>query len=196
MLSKDESHFSDEELIEQIRIDDETAFSFLYNRYWDKLYSVAYHRLSDGIEAEEVVQDLFLSIWARRKDLDIQSTVAGYLSVSIKYQIINKFARRKQFSYFKEKTLKSIKLSEETTDLWMAEKELKDRLEKYINLLPEKCRIVFKMSREEGKKNKEISQELNLAEKTIEAHISKALKVLRSNFPFIFIGFLFWLFNK
>src|SRR5690606_20425787 len=83
MLFKNNSYGSDEELIELIRDGDEIAFSTLYNRYWDKLYSIAYNRLYDEMEAEEVIQELFLSIWNRRQQLEIRSTLSGYLSVSV-----------------------------------------------------------------------------------------------------------------
>lgn len=183
MLIREESKFTDEELIELIKGGNETAFSSLYNRYWDKLFSVAFHRLSDEMDAQEVVQEVFLSIWQRREDLEIKSSVSGYLSVSIKYQIINRLAKRRRLLSFQEKVVNKFNYYEDSTSLWMAEKELKEKLERCVNLLPEKCRIVFKMSREEGKKIKEISEELNLAEKTIEAHITRALKQLRNNFP-------------
>jgi len=195
MLLSGKPEYSDEYLMQLIREGDERAFSVLYDRYWDRLYTRAYHRLSDEIEAEEVVQDVFLSIWARRAQLEVRSSAGSYLSVAVKYQIINKLAKRKRVSSFKESFVKSITVSENTTDLWLSEKELRERLEIHINELPDKCRLVFKMSREEGLNAKQISEELCLAEKTIEAHITKALKILRSALPSV-ITVLFYLLLK
>lgn len=196
VLPQKNLEYTDEQLIDLVKKGDENAFSTLYNRYWDKLYTVSYYRLSDELEAEEVVQDLFLSIWSRKEQLEIKSSVAAYLSVSVKYLIINKLAKRKRQASFRKTFLKTMVVSEETTDLWLMGKELSERLEAYINELPEKCRIVFKMSREEGKSAKEISKELSLAEKTIEAHITKALRILKSNLPTIVAIFLYVMTRK
>jgi RNA polymerase sigma-70 factor (ECF subfamily) len=77
--------YTDQQLLDLIRTDDRGAFTELYNRYWDKTYAVALHRLEDEHEAEEVVQEVFLSIWQRRATLQLTHTVATYLAVAVKY---------------------------------------------------------------------------------------------------------------
>jgi RNA polymerase sigma-70 factor (ECF subfamily) len=171
--------YTDQQLLDLIRADDRGAFTELYNRYWDKTYAVALHRLDDEHEAEEVVQEVFLSIWQRRATLQLTHTVATYLAVAVKYKVINHLARqhRRQLQH-DELTITSPVVADSTAD-WLHEKELRQLLEKTISQLPEKCRIVFLLSRDENKTYAEIAAELNISQKTVEAHMSKALRELR-----------------
>jgi RNA polymerase sigma-70 factor (ECF subfamily) len=171
--------YTDQQLLDLIRTDDRGAFTELYNRYWDKTYAVALHRLEDEHEAEEVVQEVFLSIWQRRATLQLTHTVATYLAVAVKYKVINHLAKqhRRQLQH-DELTITSPIIADSTAD-WLHEKELRQLLEKTISQLPEKCRIVFLLSRDENKTYAEIAAELNISQKTVEAHMSKALRELR-----------------
>jgi RNA polymerase sigma-70 factor (family 1) len=171
--------YTDQQLLDLIRTDDRGAFTELYNRYWDKTYAVALHRLDDEHEAEEVVQEVFLSIWQRRATLQLTHTVATYLAVAVKYKVINHLAKqyRRQLQH-DELTMTSPIVADSTAD-WLYEKELRQLLEKTISQLPEKCRIVFLLSRDENKTYAEIAAELNISQKTVEAHMSKALRELR-----------------
>jgi RNA polymerase sigma-70 factor (family 1) len=170
---------SDQQLLDLIGQDDRRAFTELYNRYWDKTFAVALHRLDDEHEAEEVVQEVFLSIWQRRATLKLTHTVATYLSVAVKHKVINHLAKqhRRQLRH-NELTITSPITSDSTAD-WLHEKELRALLEKTISQLPEKCRIVFLLSRDENKTYAEIAAQLNISQKTVEAHMSKALSTLR-----------------
>lgn len=171
--------YTDQQLLDLIRTDDRGAFTELYNRYWDKTYAVALHRLDDEHEAEEVVQEVFLSIWLRRATLQLTHTVATYLAVAVKYKVINHLAKqyRRQLQH-DELTMTSPIVADSTAD-WLHEKELRQLLEKTVSQLPEKCRIVFLLSRDENKTYAEIAAELNISQKTVEAHMSKALRELR-----------------
>lgn len=171
--------FSDAELSSLLMQGDEAAFTEIYNRYWDKLFAVAFNRCGVEIEAEEIVQDVFLSLWNRRLVLRLSHSIATYLSVAVKYQVINTLSRK----YRKEVHLESISSVDEgieSTELWFNARELRVQLDLAVKSLPEKCRLVFIMSREEGKGTKQIAQELNIAEKTVEAHLTKALKEIRN----------------
>jgi DNA-directed RNA polymerase specialized sigma24 family protein len=89
---------TDLELVDLLKSDGYAAFTEIYNRYWDKLFVVAYCRLDDELEAEEAVQNVFLSLWKRRENLELTHSISTYLSVAVKYQVITKLAllRRKQ----------------------------------------------------------------------------------------------------
>lgn len=171
---------TDIELVSLLKNGDEAAFTEIYNRYWDKLFAVAYQRVDVESEAEEIVQDVFLSLWNRRMQLELSHTISTYLSVAVKYQVINKMSR-----WHRQKihlgTVIDREQGVESTDLWFNEKELRQQLELIVDTLPQKCRIVFLMSREEGKSTKQISESLQISEKTVEAHITKALKEIKSS---------------
>ncbi|HWW39232.1 RNA polymerase sigma-70 factor [Pedobacter sp.] len=172
---------SDIELTNLLTKGDEQAYTEIYKRYWDKIYVVACHRIGDEYEAEEVVQDVFFSLWKRRMALDLKYSLNTYLSVAVKYQVINRQTR--QFRKVNEiaSYASSQEESVDTTQLWFSEKELKEQLEICINKLPEKCRIVFKMSRDQEKTNAEIARELDISEKTVEAHITRAISSLKKS---------------
>jgi RNA polymerase sigma-70 factor (ECF subfamily) len=180
VLSLPKTH-TDEQLLQLMASDNREAFTELYNRYWDKTFAVAYHRLDDEHEAEEVVQEVFLSIWQRRANLKLTHTMATYLSVAVKYRVINHLDRqyRKQ-QHLDELTFTSTE-TEDSTMQWLEEKELRKRLDHSISQLPEKCRIVFLLSRDENKTYAEIAAELGISQKTVEAHMSKALGTLRQS---------------
>jgi len=186
---------TDSQLLELIRKDDRVAFTELYNRYWDKLFTVAMHRLNDEHEAEEVVQEVFLSLWQRRLTIELTHSLNTYLSVAVKYRIINhldKQFRKKQ--HIEHLTIHAPR-EHDSTSQWLLEKELRTQLEQSIGRLPEKCRIVFLLSREQNKTNAEIAAELNIAEKTVEAHMTKALSTLRQSLN-ITIPLLLYLLEK
>lgn len=172
---------TDQELIALIAKDNREAFAALYQRYWDKVFAVALHRLGDVHEAEEVVQEIFLSLWARRNSLKLTHSLQTYLSVAVKYRVINHLARqyRRQL-HLNELTNTAPAILNNTVE-WLNEKELRSQLEKGIGALPEKCRIVFLLSREENKTYAEIAAELNISQKTVEAHMGKALSTLRQS---------------
>ncbi|HEY0177667.1 MAG TPA: RNA polymerase sigma-70 factor [Pedobacter sp.] len=171
---------SDQQLVSLLKDGDHKAYTEIYTRYWEKLFIVAHNRLKDSTEAEEVVQDVFYSIWKRRDTLELQYSLTTYLSVAVKYQVINLQAKL-HYKAVHEDIQYNTGQAVETTELWFAEKELKEQLKAAIDKLPEKCRIVFLKSREEHKSNAEIAAELNVSEKTVEAHITRALHTLKNS---------------
>lgn len=170
----------DEDLLNLLKNDDEVAFREIYNKYWRKLYVVAANRVDREEDAEEIVQDLFTALWSRRKTIVITDEGLGrYLTASVKYRVIKtlgKYAIRQSYL----DAIPADRCIDDSTQQWIAFEELKDELAKYVGQLPEKCRLVFKMSRELGYSQKRIATELSISEKTVEAHLQKAFKTLRS----------------
>jgi RNA polymerase sigma-70 factor (family 1) len=188
---------SEQELVVLLRAHDHAAFTEIYKRFWDKIYVVACHRLDDDLEAEEVVQDVFFSLWKRRESLEVQHSLNTYLSAAVKYQIINRQTRqyRKAAEISSHMAASALDDGVDSTQLWFSEKELKQQLNHYIDQLPEKCRIVFKMSRESYKSNAEIAKELGVSEKNVEAHITRALNTLKNKLE-ISIPLILYLLKK
>jgi RNA polymerase sigma-70 factor (ECF subfamily) len=171
--------YTDEELVQLLRDSDHKAFAELYERYWDKLLFLAGKKLDDLYEAEHIVQDLFLDLWHRRADLDIQQSIGGYLVVAVKYRIINVQARRyKQAVGFNE-NVSSIPQHDNSTENWLTLRELQHSLHHQLSRLPEKCALAFSL-RDDGLSYKQIASTMNISEKTVEMHISRAFKALRT----------------
>jgi RNA polymerase sigma-70 factor (ECF subfamily) len=156
---------------------------------------VACHRLDDELEAEEIVQNIFVGLWNRRKALKINHTLNTYLSVAVKYQVITRLAQLRRKERHERYFAASVAEGMETTSAYLLEKELRLQIEQCITRLPEKCRIVFVMSREKGLNNASIAEALNITEKTVEGHITKALHLLRTSLK-ISLPFLLFLLGE
>ena len=101
--------------------------------------------------------------------------------------MIKILAKRSLYNKYADYSLNVIPISSNSTEDWLEFEELKSRLELLVSNLPEKCRLVYKMSRENGMSQKQIAEEFCISEKTVEAHIGKALKVLRTGLGQIFL---------
>lgn len=169
--------YSDQMLLAALCEGDESAFTTIYNRYWKRLLAIAYSNLKDKTLAEEVVQEVFISLWNRRCNLHVASLEA-YLAKAVKFSTFKSIHRNKRHAEIEN----SISISDAyIADEIIESKFLKEYLEGVIEKLPNKCRLVFKLSRESYLTNKEISQNLAISEKSVEAHITRALKVLKYN---------------
>lgn len=171
------AEYTDSDLINILTQGGHAAFTEIYRRYWKRLFYIAAKKLHDPAEAEEIVQQIFVSLWNRREKLKINTTLHAYLAVSVKYRVIK--ALDKQYHQQKYAESLTSNLIDDSTQDWLDFLDLKDILEKSISELPEKCKLVFRMSREEHMSQKEIATTLDISEKTVEAHLGKAIKSLR-----------------
>jgi RNA polymerase sigma-70 factor (family 1) len=168
--------YTDEQLINSLKSGQEFALTEIYRRYWKKMIAVAYRHTNDKIDAEEIVQTVFIKLWDKRESLEILS-LPNYLATAIKYSVFNALHKKKREVEVAEQAMHiSAKFhsTEDAVDARFMEAYINGLVEK----LPEKCQLVFNYSRKQGKKNSEIALELNIAEKTVEAHLTKAIKSL------------------
>lgn len=168
---------NEEELLQLIINGDQRAFSEFVRRQWNTLYSHALAYLKSTQRAEEVTQDIFLKIWVNRDKLAEVRSLENYLFIVARNQIVNETRRRIQSLYGQpEEAIASTAL---TPDLQTEYKESYRLLLQGIELLPEKRRRVFKMSRLEGMSNEQIAAELDLHKDTVYQYITKALLFLK-----------------
>jgi RNA polymerase sigma-70 factor (family 1) len=176
------SKLNDQELIEQLRSEDELAFRFIYDRFWEKLLFVAVKKMNDVHDAEEIIQDIFSNLWKRRETLQIKNNIESYLAGAVKFEVFKRRALRAKREFMANDLdlveEKAIHHERNLFDTRILEEELMNT----INTLPPKCKLVFKLSRNEGLTNKEIADDLNISEKAVEKHITSALKVVKSHF--------------
>ncbi|MFB0497256.1 RNA polymerase sigma-70 factor (family 1) [Mucilaginibacter sp. OAE612] len=186
------SDHTDVQLTELFTLGDIDAFEEIYNRYWLKLYSAAYKRIKERATAQEIVQDFFTSFWINREQVKIQTSLQGYLFTSIKYLVLNyKRAQAVRNSYAEILLMVNNSFDNSTEENYNY-KELLERVETEVNQLPPKCRNVFELSRKQYKTNKEIAQLMGISEKTVENHLTKALRYLRVNLnSLLLLTFLF-----
>jgi len=178
----DYKSLSDQELTEYLRDGDHLAFNEIYKRYWRTSINAAFQRLKSKEDAEEVVQDVFVNLYLRRSQIQPKSSLEAYLKIAIKYRIIDAFRSQK----LKEGHLESVIDQQEHLPLQPDQefeyKELREKIRKAADQLPDKCREVFLMSRFEQLSNQEISERTGIAVSTVKKHMHKALTILRKDF--------------
>lgn len=169
---------NDDELTQLLRQGDEPAFTHIYNHYWDKLYYIAHRLLKDTDAAEEIVQEVFLTLWKKKDVLAIQN-INHYLAAMTRYAVYRYLSKQKQFRS-KENTLALINAAA-ITELDVDNKILLEIITNLSNKLPEKCRLVFQYNKLQDMSLADVAEELNISQKTAEAHLTKALRIIRTN---------------
>ncbi len=155
------------------------GFEMLYNRFYKPLCSHAVRFVYSKDVAEDIISDIFLSIWKNKTFENIHISYRAYLFTSVRNRCFLYLQQEhKKFTDIDDKENTWIEPSDSPEEMMFYD-ELRNQIEKSIGELPPQCQKVFLMNRYEGKKYKEIAEELNIAQKTIEAHISKALAHLR-----------------
>ncbi len=175
------TNLSDDELVAFFEQGDIAAFEEIYNRYWMELYRAAYKRIGEREAAQEIVQNFFTTFWLNRRQLKIRSSLQGYLFMSIKYQVLNYKRAEAIKNAYNESLLVVHNAFENSTENYINYKDLKETVDAFVNQLPIKCRSVFELSRNQHKTNREIAQQLQISEKTVESHLTKAIRYLRTN---------------
>lgn len=171
--------YSDDQLVVALAADDRTAFAELYNRYWYVLYQLACQKLRDKETAEELVQELFISLWTKRQTANIRD-VRPYLFTALRFSIINHIESQRVHerfvAYYESFLHQPSTASTHTLEL----DDLTQAIETSLCGLPEKTQQVFRLSRFDQQTIPEIAQLLGLSEKTVEYHLAKALKTVRA----------------
>jgi RNA polymerase sigma-70 factor (family 1) len=176
------SLLTDAELADLLKKGDEKAFREIYLRYWEKTYLKAYKRIQDNFEAEEIVQDIFCNLWRKREAFMLMKSFEHYLSGAVKFEVINRFAKQARQANLKNEVLSSyIEEVNSISDL-IDLKDMQTQLQESILQLPDKCAAVFRLKFEKEYTQQQIANELQISEKTVEAHLAKARKLLRSKF--------------
>ncbi len=161
-----------------LKTDPQKAFGLIYDHYYDDLCRVSYKILLDKDGAEDVVQEVLMEFWNKREQIDINSTLFGYLRRSVYNRSLNHIKNRSKFSD-DETALSNHESNHHSIEEEIIRDEVHDKLVKVIESLPEKCRYAFSLSRFEEKTYAEIAEVMEISVKTVENQISKALKILR-----------------
>lgn len=164
-------------LLDGLRDGDPVVFRIIYRLYWQKLYNMAFYYLAHESDAEDVVQDVFISLWARRERIQIHVALENYLVRSAKYTTFFYLKLKKKH----KESLQSIPATQPSNDVeeQLQYKELIARLHAILESASLKTREIFYLSRFNGLSYREIAEQMQISVKTVEYHISLALKKVR-----------------
>jgi RNA polymerase sigma-70 factor (ECF subfamily) len=170
----------------------ESMFEQVFKMHFQHLFNFALQFIPDEDVAKDITQSVFIKLWEHRENVDVQKSVKSYLFTSVRNTCINHIRDNKKFN----SRILDVELAEmdfsELIDT-VAYSELENKVNAVLVTLPEKSRQIFELSRFENKKYREIAEELGISEKTVEAHMSKVLKILKEelkDYLFLFIVYL------
>ncbi len=168
----------DQLLRERLSCGDESALSDIYRLYWKQLFMAAYNVLKDKATCEDIVQDIFYSLWARRSGLQIHSSLSAYLHSAVRYRVFQQIkSGRAHESVFEDL---DVRCQLPTPDAVLIGKEIDQKIHTAINELPEKCKEIYQLSRGRQLSHKEIASRMNISAKTVENQITIAIRKIRN----------------
>ncbi|WP_317042792.1 RNA polymerase sigma-70 factor [Pedobacter caeni] len=167
------------ELTVLLKEGDAAAYTIIYNRYFNELYVHAYSRLRDKEEAQDVVHELFATLWNKRAELIFKSSLPAYLYTAVRNKILDVIAHQQVESRYVSSLQHFLQEGYCVTDHQVRERQLAALIDKGISDLPPKMREIFELSRKQAMSHKEIAEQLNLSEQTVRTQVKNALKILR-----------------
>ena len=169
-------------LVNLLKQGNELAFQKIYNFYWEKLFSYTYNRLHIREISEEVVQDVFLSLWAKRESIIIVSSLSAYLYGATRHRLLNELRSVKVRKAYASDYSSFIKNLYDNSNVEQQDvKDLEHSIEVRVSELPKQCQAVFRLSRHEYIPNQSIAERLNISTKTVENYLTQALKHIRTS---------------
>jgi RNA polymerase sigma-70 factor (ECF subfamily) len=180
---------TDAELLEALKTGDSIAFDALYERYWLLVYQAAFRRLRDESAAEDITQDIFLQLWLRRQELQIDY-LKSYLLTSVRNNVLKRMEKENRIVPV-DKLLEEITIHKGAADAAIVEKELKRLYETVISGLPRAQQQIFRMRFEQDLSTAEIAEQLQLSRKTVQNQLGKSVQHLKESL--LFLAVLFFL---
>lgn len=177
----------DFELLSRISTGDESAFETCFNKYWQLLYAFASRILRSEEDAKDVVQVVYISLWGRRHDLNIQGSLEHYLLQAVRFQSLKKLKelldRPEELDRVHDHIIPVL------NDIWekLDTSDLYREINQQLNELPPKTKEIFLLSRQQQLTIAEIAARMNLSEKTVRNQLHIALKALRQPIAYLII---------
>lgn len=171
------SALTDRQLVEKMKRGDEAAFTAIYERYWKEVFGHAYKRLQETSAAEDVVQNVFVSIWQRREQADIRN-LRSYLYGAVRYQIFRQIDRSDRYVHFFD-PFEAMIVSPVRSDHNMIRDDLSKILLAWIDTLPRKRREIFVLHYQDQLSVPEIAVRLGITRKTVYNQLNNSVKDLK-----------------
>lgn len=175
----------EKQTVSRSRASDISLFQQLFDSYFQSLVTYAFRFVNDWQAAEDIAQDVFMALWMKKEDIDFDQPVKPYLYRAVYNRSINYLN-----SALMQKRIEGVDTIDELISQEILSynqhdalllKEITAEINNFVETLPPQCRNVYKLSREENLKNKEIAARLDISEKAVEKHITKALTEIRNH---------------
>ena len=173
--------------LNRFRQGDSEAFASLYQSHWQQVFRFSRLYLRSDDDAEDVVQEVFIRLWQIHERIHPDDNFSGLIFIITRNLIFNRFRRQIDPLGFKVSVLAALEASDDI-ESEISARDLSEYIDRLVDLMPARQRQVFNMSRREHKSYREIAEELDLSQKTVEAHMREALRFLRDN-----LAVLLWL---
>lgn len=183
---------SEKYILDKLRSGDEQVFEEIFRTYYERLCNYANTILNDMDEAEEMVQNAFITVWEKHESLEIHTSLKSYLYRSVHNSCLNRVKHYKVRQIHGEAIKHQADILYDDASEDLVGKELEGVINQAIEELPQQCRMVFRLSRFENLSYAEIAEQLNISVKTVENHMVKALKTLREKLK-DYLPVLIWL---
>lgn len=171
--------YSDQELIDLLGSDSRKAIASIFKKYYTKVVFQIHRIINNSIVAEDIAQELFLELYRKSDTLIITTSLSGYLKRMATNRTLNYIRDNRIISDDIGEVVGTLKSNQIGVEEDLASKELEVYISSTIATLPEKCKLIFTLSRYEELSYKEIAEKLAISPKTVENQISKALSILR-----------------
>lgn len=174
------SEVTDEVLLIALKNDDSGAFEAIYHRYWRQLFVFVYQQVGSKEEAQEVLQDLMLSLWQGRAAANIRN-LRSYLFIAARNLVNMHYRKEINLRKYREFQLMQELAENIDSESIVYEKELLDAIEKVLEKLPEKTACIFRMNKLDRISVNTIATHMGLSHKTVEYHLTKSMKVVKKH---------------
>ncbi|MEJ2883274.1 sigma-70 family RNA polymerase sigma factor [Pedobacter sp. GR22-6] len=168
--------YSDKQLTDLLKNRDHLAFTEIYNRYWRKLLMIAWNHSKENSASKDLVHEVFMSLWERDQKIEIEN-LAAFLATAMRLSLFQYYQKEQRRVELAKANYLFSELNDEEEKLDAL--FLKEYINGIVEEMPEKCKLVFRYSRELGLKNSEIAEKINISEKGVEASLTRALKILK-----------------
>ena len=171
-----------------VKLEKEILFDQIYTQYWEPLNRTALHMLKDEQESEDIVQETFVRLWENWDTLHLNN-IKGWLFTTSYHIVLKNLKKQKQINNIQAENIQPVFSSDADEKIQLS--QLQNQIDNCVNKLPEKCKVVYQMSRGQYLSIKNIAAELNISPKTVEYHVSTALKRIRESISTLIVFLLF-----
>lgn len=180
----------EQDLLIELKRGDKKAYSLLFNKYYKDLVLFGGNFLPDKAVCEDIVQNIFLKLWNNREALIIETSLKSFLLKSVRNSCLDEIKHKVVVREHESYVINFDPSDDMDTENYVLYSDLQAQLDKALDKLPAVCREAFEMNRLAGLKYKEIAEQLNVSERTVEVRIGKALGLLRRYLKEFFVAVL------